>query len=107
LLADCLHSVVATAGDLRYEVFVVDNASADSSAEMVARDFPWVHLIRNDQNRGFAFANNQALTFSQGRQVLLLNSDAMRNRGAADDGQFSGRPSGGGRRRRAIAQRGR
>jgi len=36
------------------EVTVVDNASRDGSAEMVAAHFPWVHLIRNDRNRGCA-----------------------------------------------------
>ena len=57
------------------EVWVVDNASQDGSAAMVASDFPEVHLIANDENVGFARANNQALAQSSGRHVLLLNSD--------------------------------
>jgi GT2 family glycosyltransferase len=77
ILRDCLASVVANAGGLVTELFVVDNASSDGSAEMVHADFPSAKLIRNEQNRGFAAANNQALRIAHGRQVLLLNSDTL------------------------------
>jgi GT2 family glycosyltransferase len=58
------------------EVIVVDNASTDGSVEMVRDEFPGVHLIANDTNRGFTAANNQGLALSQGRYLLLLNPDA-------------------------------
>jgi len=45
----------------RAVVVVVDNASSDGSAEMVRRDFPWVHLIASGQNLGFTTANNLAI----------------------------------------------
>lgn len=77
LLADCLDSVFANLGDLSAEVLVVDNASADGSADMVAHCFPEVRLIRNADNRGFAAANNQAFELATGRQVLLLNNDTL------------------------------
>lgn len=77
LLSDCLHSVYKTASDLVIEVLVVDNDSTDGSVEMVRCDFPQVRLIENEENVGFARANNQALSVSQGRYALLLNSDAM------------------------------
>jgi GT2 family glycosyltransferase len=64
-------------GSLSVEVFVVDNASTDGSAEMVRADFPWVKLIENPENMGFARANNQAIELCQGRHVLLLNSDTV------------------------------
>ncbi len=76
LLAQCLRSAYDTTGDLDFEVIVVDNGSADSSVEMVRRDFPQAQIIANSENAGFARANNQALTTSQGRYLLLLNSDA-------------------------------
>jgi len=77
LLRDCLASVLSNSGNLSLELFVVDNASSDGSAEMVSAEFPSVKLIRNTQNRGFAAANNQALAVGQGRHMLLLNSDTI------------------------------
>ncbi len=67
-----------------YEVFVVDNASSDGSDEMVRHRFPQVHLIQNRENVGFARANNQAIPLSQGRYVLLLNSDTEVQAGALE-----------------------
>lgn len=76
LLSQCLQSVYETASDL-VQVLVVDNGSTDGSAEMVRREFPQVQLIENTENVGFACANNQAIRVSQGRYVLLLNSDTQ------------------------------
>lgn len=82
LLAQCLRSVYETAGDLKCEVIVVDNASTDGSAEMVSREFPSVRLVRNSENIGFARANNTAMAFAKGRYMLLLNSDTIVTQGA-------------------------
>jgi N-acetylglucosaminyl-diphospho-decaprenol L-rhamnosyltransferase len=82
LLADCLNSIKQTAGDLGIEIIVVDNASTDGSQEMVRQSFPQVRLIKNIENVGFARANNQAIEASQGRYVLLFNSDALAQPGA-------------------------
>lgn len=74
----CLHTVRDEAqrfGVHRLETIVVDNASADGSAALIAAEFPWVNLIQNSENVGFARANNQGIAYSQGRYVLLLNSD--------------------------------
>jgi GT2 family glycosyltransferase len=82
-LRACLHalqvegSTSLAGGALESEVIVVDNASSDGSAEMVAAEFPWVQLIRSPRNGGFAFGNNQALTSCRGRAVLLLNPDTL------------------------------
>ena len=77
LLAECLRSVKDNLQDLSIELFVVDNGSTDSSLEMVRIEFPEVTLIENRENLGFAMANNQAIQRSQGRYILLLNSDAF------------------------------
>jgi len=60
---------------VRLEVIVVDNASADGAADMVMREFPAVHLIRNPDNRGFARASNQAGRHARGHYVFFLNND--------------------------------
>ena len=74
LLRRCLQSIL-TAQGLQIEIVVVDNASTDGSPEMVRAEFPQVHLLANDENRGFTAANNQGLALSQGRALLLLNPD--------------------------------
>jgi GT2 family glycosyltransferase len=84
LLARCLHCVESTVKQAAYEVIVVDNASTDGSQDMVKRDFPQAKLIENTGNVGFARANNQGMEMSQGRYVLLLNSDAFVKEGAID-----------------------
>jgi len=81
-LKACLDSVLAAADGLSLEVWVVDNASEDSSVEMVRAHYPQVRLIANSHNRGFAAANNQALAQASGRHAILLNPDTEVPRGA-------------------------
>jgi N-acetylglucosaminyl-diphospho-decaprenol L-rhamnosyltransferase len=78
----CLESVAGEGSALEREVFVVDNASADGSAEMVATEFPWVQLITAERNGGFAYGNNLALRVSRGDAVMLLNPDTRVPNGA-------------------------
>ena len=49
---------------------------------MVLKQYPQVLLIRNQENVGFARANNQAIKGSRGRYILLLNSDTEGHPGA-------------------------
>ena len=60
LLRDCLRSLLASEG-VNPQAIVVDNASQDGSAEMVRREFPQARLLAQEQNLGFAAANNAAL----------------------------------------------
>jgi len=65
-----------------HEIIVVDNASADGSAEMVAEEFPAATLIRNPKNLGFGAANNLGMSQASSKFTLFLNSDAYASPGA-------------------------
>lgn len=75
-LRECLAALYAQTGPVSFETVLVDNASRDGSADMVAAEFPAVKLIRSDKNLGFANANNLALKDAEGRYLVLLNPDA-------------------------------
>ena len=78
----------ATLGALRdldgaFELVVVDNGSADGSAERAEALFPRAHLIRNRENLGFAPASNQGIEYALAREathVALVNDDMRLDR---------------------------
>lgn len=59
----------------RLEVIVVDNASSDGTADLVAASFPAARLVRSRANLGFAGGNNRGFTLCRGEIVLVLNPD--------------------------------
>src|SRR5262249_42936191 len=71
-----LASLYAHAGDARLDVVVVDNDSSDGSAELVARSFPQVRVLKSE-NRGFAHANNRGFEQVHAPFVLFLNPDTQ------------------------------
>ena len=77
LLDECLQSVQRALEGIEGEVFVVDNASVDKTVETLRPRYPWVHFIANDENLGFARANNCAIRRSDSDYVLLLNPDTV------------------------------
>ncbi len=77
LLRACLESLRQDSDESGRQIIIVDNASRDGSAQMVASEFPEAQLIVNTRNRGFAAANNQGIAAARGRYLLLLNSDTQ------------------------------
>ena len=59
------------------EVYIVDNASVDGSLDFLTPLFPAFHFIQNKENKGFAAANNQALSLCCGEFILFLNPDTI------------------------------
>jgi len=85
LLRQCLDSLSASLEQGDIEVWVVDNHSMDGSAQDVRVNFPWVKLIENSENLGFAAANNQAMRKASGQYLLLLNNDTIVEPGALEE----------------------
>ena len=84
LLRDCLRSLRDNPPAGEMTVHVVDNASQDGTAEMVAREFPDVRLTVCEQNLGFSAANNIAIRAGSAPYVLILNPDTRITPGSLD-----------------------
>jgi GT2 family glycosyltransferase len=96
-LRDALRSLEEARADARapaFETVVVDNGSRDGVSAMVRSDFPWVRLVTNADNRGFAGAVNQGIALGSGDYLLLLNPDVRVNARALQvmAGVLDGRP---------------
>ncbi len=79
-LAPCLDSLKAQSfRDFR--VYVVDNASQDGSRELLGREYPWVRLIRNSSNLGFAGGMNAGIRQAEGELIAALNNDTVTDPG--------------------------
>ena len=81
-LRACLDALTENERGDQAEVFVVDNASSDGSAELVRASYPHVSLKEADVNLGFAAANNLAIGACSSEYLLLLNPDTVVHPGA-------------------------
>ena len=84
LLHACLTSLWPDAQAGRAEVWVVDNASEDGSAEMVRSEFPWVRLVASPENVGYGRAVNLVAERTAGRWIAASNSDIEVTPGAIE-----------------------
>jgi len=73
-LRPCLTTLYDRAGDVDLDVVVVASGCTDETVVLVEREFPHARTI-SCENRGFAYANNQALRTVDADWVLLLNPD--------------------------------
>jgi GT2 family glycosyltransferase len=76
-LADCVESIFNGNEEVVLEVFVVDNGSNDGSAKFILDFYPQITLIANEENIGYAAANNLAIREAKGDYLLLLNPDTL------------------------------
>lgn len=75
-LKDCLSALECLSYPRdAYEVILVDNASSDQSVRYVREQFPWVQIVQNSSNLGYAAGNNVGIRASKGDYIALLNND--------------------------------
>jgi GT2 family glycosyltransferase len=84
LLERCLRSLEPDAESGLAEVWVVDNASSDASAEMVRERFPWVRLVASEQNLGFGRAVNLVAARTATEWLAPANADVALRPGALE-----------------------
>jgi GT2 family glycosyltransferase len=77
LVRECLKSLESARTRLSVEIILVDNASADDTVKLVREQFPWVKVVQNATNVGFAKANNIGIGISSGEYIALINSDVV------------------------------
>lgn len=77
LTCSCISSVVKYTQGASYEIILVDNASGECPADLFMEKFPFIKLVKNQVNSGFAGGNNLGIQHSTGKVILLLNSDVV------------------------------
>ncbi len=75
LTRKCIQSIYKMNPNNHFEIIVVDNGSVDNTVHFLKNEFPDVRFILNNKNKGYAYANNQAIKISRGRILIFLNSD--------------------------------
>lgn len=78
-LDGCLSSL-ASQTQTNFEVILVDNGSNDGSPDYIQAHYPWVRLVRNEENLGFAGGTNAGIRAAKGSYILTLNNDAVADR---------------------------
>ena len=73
----CLRSLLREVDFADTEVIVVDNASTDETARVLAHFEGFVRVLRNDSNEGFVDACNRGARESHGRFLVFLNNDTV------------------------------
>jgi GT2 family glycosyltransferase len=77
MLKQTLSALVDAGKNIDYEVFIFDNASVDSSINMIEREFPQFHIIASQKNIGYSRAYNEVINLTNGEYILLVNPDII------------------------------
>jgi GT2 family glycosyltransferase len=82
VIGACIDSLLDSRDDIDLRIVVIDDASPDEAGEWVSSNYPYVEVIVNDTNRGYAFAVNRGIQNTDGDLILLLNQDTRMESGA-------------------------
>jgi N-acetylglucosaminyl-diphospho-decaprenol L-rhamnosyltransferase len=75
-LDGCLRSIAENVS-CSFEVILIHNGSSEPIPQGLERQYPWVQLIRSEENLGFNAGNNFAAKHAKGKYILLLNIDTV------------------------------
>ncbi|MBI9070460.1 MAG: glycosyltransferase family 2 protein [Melioribacteraceae bacterium] len=77
VLKNCLKTLIEYSKEFNYEIIIVDNNSTEGNVRIITDQFENIILIQNNENLGFAKANNQGLNIAKGEYILYLNNDMV------------------------------
>lgn len=72
---NCIQSILEHTQQVSFEIILVDNASIECDPQIFKDKFPFITLIKSNENGGFAKGNNLGIEAANGDYILLLNSD--------------------------------
>ena len=74
--ADCIESIKKqTFKD--YEVLLIDNGSTDGTVKYLKKKFPFIKLVENKKNIGYAGGHNSGISKAKADYILVLNNDVV------------------------------
>ena len=73
----CIQSILDNLTGIEYELLIIDNNSVERDIDNITVDYPFVKYYKQNQNRGFASANNYGFTQASGEFILFLNPDTI------------------------------
>lgn len=76
-LLKCLESIFRLTKEISFEVIIIDNASNEFDKKFLLSKYQGIRVIKNEQNIGFAKANNQGFNLANGKYTLFLNNDTI------------------------------
>jgi GT2 family glycosyltransferase len=85
MLRDCLRSIYSATRKIRFEIWVIDNATDQKLVPEIRAEFASVKWLFNSSRLGFSANHNQALAAAQGRYLCILNDDTILHDGALDE----------------------
>ncbi|MCC6865881.1 MAG: glycosyltransferase family 2 protein [Ignavibacteria bacterium] len=73
----CIKSLTSSIKEINYEIIVIDNNSPNRDIENIKILFPDIKYLQNENNNGFAFANNLGMKQANGEFIFLVNPDII------------------------------
>ncbi len=75
VILPCLTSLIAYTQDEDIDIWIYDNASSDETLALIRESFPQVHIIENEDNRGFGYGHNRIMDMVDSKYHMVVNPD--------------------------------